>query len=89
MSTEDGEVNREDIIAVLDALEAAAAAPAAVSTTESLQRWIDQAKQLNLTDARFQKGIAVLQHLLTTSERNRDGAKNNGTLGELSKSVQS
>ena len=61
----DGEVNREDIIAVLDALEAAAAAPAAVSTTESLQRWIDQAKQLNRTDARFQKGIAVLQNLLT------------------------
>ena len=60
----DGEVNREDIIAVLDALEAAAAAPAAVSTTESLQRWIDQAKQLNSTDARFQKGIAVLQNLL-------------------------
>ena len=61
----DGEVNREDIIAVLDALEGAAAAPAAVSTTESLQRWIDRAKQLNPTDARFQKGIAVLQNLLT------------------------
>ena len=63
----DGEVNREDINAVLDALEsAAAAAPAAVSTTESLQRWIDEAKQLNPTDARFQKGMAVLQNLLTT-----------------------
>ena len=61
----DGEVNREDIIAVLDALDAAAAAPAAVSTTESLQQWIDRAKQLNRTDARFQKGIAVLQNLLT------------------------
>ena len=62
----DGEVNREDIIAVLDALDAAAAAPAAVSATESLQRWIDRAKQLNRTDTRFQKGIAVLQNLLTT-----------------------
>ena len=62
----DGEVNREDINAVLDALEAAAAAPAAVSTTASLQRWIDRAKQRNRTDARFQKGIAVLQNLLTT-----------------------
>ena len=61
----DGEVNREDIIAVLDAIEAAAAAPAAVSTTESLQRWIDRAKQLNPTDARFQKGLAVLENLLT------------------------
>ena len=62
----DGEVNREDINAVLDALEASAAAPAAVSATEKLQRWIDQAKQRNRTDARFQKGIAVLQNLLTT-----------------------
>ena len=61
----DGEVNREDIIAVLDALDMAAA-PAAVSATESLQRWIDRAKQRNRTDARFQKGIAVLQNLLTT-----------------------
>ena len=61
----DGEVNREDIIAVLDALDAAAA-PAAVSVTESLQRWIDRAKQRNRTDTRFQKGIAVLQNLLTT-----------------------
>ena len=60
----DGEVNREDIIAVLDAIDAAAAAPA-ISTAESLQRWIDRAKQLNPTDARFQKGIAVLQHILT------------------------
>ena len=60
----DGEVNREDIIAVLAALEVAAA-PAAVSTTESLQRWIDRAKQLNPTDAHFQKGIAVLENLLT------------------------
>ena len=62
----DGEVNREDIIAILDALEAAAAAPAAVSTTASLQRWIDRAKQLNRTDADFQKGIIVLENLLTT-----------------------
>ena len=61
----DGEVNREDIITILDALDATAA-PAAVSTTESLQRWIDRAKQLNRTDPRFQKGIAVLQNLLTT-----------------------
>ena len=61
----DGEVNREDIIAVLDALEAAPGAPAAVSQTESLQRWIDHAKQLNPADARFQRGIAVLENLLT------------------------
>ena len=60
----DGAVNREDIIAVLDAIEAAAAAPA-ISTAESLQRWIDRAKQLNPTDAHFQKGLAALESLLT------------------------
>ena len=54
----DGEVNREDIIAVLEALEAQEAvdAPAAVSTSKSLQQWIDRAKQLNRTDTDFQKG---------------------------------
>ena len=64
----DGAVNREDILAVLDALEAqeAAGAPAAVSTIQSLQRWIDRAKQLNRTDVTFQKGIAVLEHLSLT-----------------------
>ncbi|MDE0314736.1 MAG: TonB family protein [Candidatus Poribacteria bacterium] len=62
----DGVVNREDILAVLDALEAVEAAPAAVSTTKSLQRWINLAKQLNRTDADFQKGIAVLENLLMT-----------------------
>ena len=64
----DGEVNREDILAVLDALAAqeAVGAPAAISTSESLQRWIDHAKQLNLTDTDFQKGIAVLEQLLAT-----------------------
>ncbi len=61
----DGEVNREDINVVLDTLEESAAAPAAVSITESLQGWIDHAKQINLTDAGFQEGIAVLQNLLT------------------------
>ena len=85
----DGEVNREDIIAVLDALDTAAAAPAAVSATESLQRWIDRAKQLNRTDARFQKGIAVLQKSPNDAERDGDGAESNGSLGKLSKPVQS
>ncbi len=64
----DGEVNREDIIAVLEALEAqeAVGAPAAVSTTQSLQQWIDRAKQLNRTDATFQKGVAMLEQLVAT-----------------------
>ncbi len=64
----DGVVNREDILAVLDALEAqeAVGAPAAVWTSESLQQWIDRAKQLNRMDTDFQKGIAVLEQLLAT-----------------------
>ncbi len=66
----DGEVNREDILAVLDVLEAQetadTAAAAAVSTAQSLQRWIDAAKQLNRRDTNFQKGIAVLERLLAT-----------------------
>ena len=61
----DGEVNREDIIAVLNALDKATAAPA-VSTAESLQRWIDHVMQFNWTDSRYQEGITVLQNLLTT-----------------------
>ena len=71
----DGEVNREDILAVLEALESAAGAPAAVSTTASLQRWIDQAKKLNRTDADFQKGIAVLQNLLKALEETETVSK--------------
>ena len=64
----DGAVDREDILIVLEALEAqaAAGAPAATGTTNSLQRYIDAAKGLNRTDATFQKGIAVLEHLLAT-----------------------
>ena len=67
-ANEDGTVDREDILIVLEALEAqeTAGAPNATITTESLQRYIDAAKQLNRTDAAFQKGIAVLEHLFAT-----------------------
>ena len=60
--------NNEDVLLVLAALEsqAAAGAPNATSTTDSLQRHIDAAKRLNSTDEVFQKGIAVLEHLLAT-----------------------
>ena len=66
----DGIVNRADIIAVLDALEGAAAPnrhhTGQTLTAESLQRWIDRAKKLSNTDPSFQKGIAILEELLGT-----------------------
>ena len=62
----DGTVDRKDILIVLEALEpqATAGAPNATITIEFLQRYIDAAKRLNNTDATFQKGIVVLEHLL-------------------------
>ncbi len=67
----DGEVNLSDVIAVLEVLEGAAAPTAnsrerSTFTIETLQEWIDRAKQLNIRDADFQKGIAVLEELLKT-----------------------
>ena len=64
----DGKIDNEDMLLVLAALEsqAAAGAPNATPTTESLQRYIDAAKRLNRTDVVFQKGIVVLEHLLAT-----------------------
>ena len=67
----DGEVNLSDVRAVLEALEGAAAPTAnsremSTFTIETLQEWIDRAKQLNISDADFQKGIAVLEELLKT-----------------------
>ena len=64
----DGKINNEDTLLVLAALESQAATGASNATTPtaSLQRYIDDAKQLNNEDATFQKGIAVLEHLLAT-----------------------
>ena len=63
----DGEVNDADVELVLAALEAAPAAPSldAHWMAASLQRWIAEAKQRNIADATFQRGIAVLEKLLT------------------------
>ena len=64
----DGFVDREDLLLVADALEAAEdvrAAPALA--TINLQRWILEAKRRNRRDAAFQRGIAVLEQLLTPS----------------------
>ena len=62
----DGLVNREDLLLVVEALESqenASAAP--VLADARLQRWILEAKRRNLGDETFQKGVAVLEQLLT------------------------
>ena len=66
----DNVVDRADFLAILDVLDGGGATAPSIYqieqrlTVESLRRWIDQAKQLNNTDANFQKGIAVLEQLL-------------------------
>ena len=62
----DGLVNREDLLLVVEALESQESAPAAPNLTASnLQRWILEAKRRNFSDETFQKGIRVLEQLLT------------------------
>ena len=80
----DGTVNEEDIALVLAALEAALASPASVWTAVNLQRWIDKAKQHNIRDATFRRGIAVLERVVgnLATESNRPFTK-------LSESFQS
>ena len=68
----DGIVNRADIIEIIISLESAPGAPSANSPTiptltiESLQRWIESAKQRNDKDETYQKGIKVLEQILAT-----------------------
>ena len=68
----DGVVDRKDVLRVIAVLEAAAGGPATDPrtprqlTTDSLQHWIDRAKQLDNEDVTFQKGIRVLEALLAT-----------------------
>ena len=69
--TGDGVVNRQDVLKILDFLDPAAGAPVSsqtlgVLTAKRLQHWINNAKQLGNTDEAFQRGIAVLEELLTT-----------------------
>ena len=61
----DGIVNPRDVQAVLGVLEAKpGAAPMHPRLTANLLRpWIDKAKQLNLPDATFQRGIRELERL--------------------------
>ena len=62
----DGVVDVNDLLLVVAALEASANAPAAHSQpfAANLVRWIAEAKQRDLGDKIFQKGIAVLEQLL-------------------------
>ncbi len=61
----DGFVDREDLLLVVEALESEKNTPAApVLATENLQRWILAAKQYDLGDPTFQRGIAALEQLL-------------------------
>ena len=67
----DGVVNIQDLVAVAAALGEAAAAPAVIHqhatahlTAETVQHWLTQAQQLNLTDAISHRGVLFLQHLL-------------------------
>ena len=67
----DGTVNIQDLVAVAGALGEAAAAPAAHATAlenltaTEVTQWLQAAQQTNLTDPAFQRGIFVLEQLLT------------------------
>ena len=70
--TRDGVVDLADLLEIVIALNAAAAAPSSNSHTDStltaknLQHYVDQAKQFNENDLTFQKGVAVLEHIIAT-----------------------
>ena len=67
---EDGVVDAVDIALVADEIKNNAAAPSLqpqvwkLFTAEDVKLWLAQAQHLNLTDARFQRGILFLQQLL-------------------------
>ncbi len=80
------DVNDDGVVDVIDLALVAAAfgntpvAPIALGhdseialTRENIKTWLQQAQQLNLTDPAFQRGIAVLEQLLTalTPEKTR------------------
>ena len=67
----DGIVNIVDLVKVAGAMGAGAAAPSALPqtleglTAADVRHWLTQAQHLDLTDATSQRGILMLQHLLT------------------------
>ena len=75
----DGVVDIVDLVLVAGAIRNTATAPAVHSytlgtygtvtpspTVENVQGWLTQARWLNRTNARFQRGIVFLEHLLAT-----------------------
>ena len=66
----DSVVDIKDLLLVAGGLNADAAAPSMYSmaistlTVEEIQMWLSQAQQLDLSDAIYQRGFAVLQQLL-------------------------
>ena len=67
----DGIVNIVDLVKVAGAMGTGAAAPSALPpileglTAADVRHWLTQAQHLDLTDATSQRGILMLQHLLT------------------------
>ena len=69
----DGIVNIADLVLVAGALGNAAAAPSAwhhyskiIPTRADVQEWLREARQANLTDATYQRGILMLAQLLSS-----------------------
>ncbi len=66
----DSVVDIKDLLLVAGAINADAAAPSTYSmaistlTVEEIQIWLSQAQQLDLSDATYQRGFAILQQLL-------------------------
>ena len=67
----DGIVNIQDLVLVAAAFGNTATAPEiwslnldAMTTKAQVEQWLSEARQLNLTDPTFQRGITVLEQLL-------------------------
>ena len=68
----DGVVNIVDLTLVAGAIGGRAGAPSVLSrdleiapTRKQVTQWLDQAKQMNLAESAFQRGILMLEQLLT------------------------
>ena len=61
----DGTVNVLDLTQVAGALGSAAGAPF-MPTSEQVSEWLEQARQMNITDPTFQRGILMLEKLLAS-----------------------
>ncbi len=69
----DGVVNIVDLTLIAGAISNAAAAPSVwgrdleiAPTRKQVEKWLREAQQVNLTDARFQRGILILEQLLAS-----------------------